>query len=152
MWEQIPITQSASDGPQHVERAVSGYQIQTTGTGQVRGRGPDAALGLNAENGIERFEYREQPRDVVIVSRMNHVDIESVHGGAVQNGGDSADDDELYTAFRECTQYRNWLTAGHCAPESPRISFMCCSRHSRRSAGVSESIQRISERSTPSSL
>jgi len=78
-----------------------------TGSSKVRCIGSEPAVRLNAEDGIQRFQHSEQTRDVLRRSGMNDIYIERIHRCTVENGGNSADDDEIHFALGEGLKNRS---------------------------------------------
>jgi hypothetical protein len=74
---------------------------------------PEVPAGLRSINGVDGIEHAQEPRHIFLVSRGNDVEIERIHGRAVQRRRYAANNDKSHASLAQRAQCPQKITVRH---------------------------------------
>ena len=136
---QIFEPHSAPDGSQHIQWAAICHQVLMPWRGQVAGA-------------VHAFQHTQEFGHIFLVAGWNDIQIERIDWSSVQYCCQPHQRQRTPRRLRVARAGPRKSRYPALSFRMARIAFTCRCRKCRRSAGVSDSIQRIRVKSTPSSL
>ncbi len=95
MLQQSTVVEIVSDGSEHVKGTELRNQIQMPLACKMTQGRANAALGLHTKHRIERFKNVQETFNIHPLAGMDDVDVKGMNRRAVQNGGQTADQNEV---------------------------------------------------------
>ncbi len=100
------------DDAEDVQRTVTSAEKMVSLISEQLRRWPSAELGSNSVARIDLSESGNQAADIVVITRVNDVDVEGRDGGALDDGGDPTHDDETNAVTAKNGEESSDVTGG----------------------------------------